>query len=208
MPCLSYLKFPSFTDNACNSLTLDAVANAIKNTVFHVKNFTSQDKRGSKGGSHNLQSTEGKSQLGRSGFKIGFELKIPLINFERSPLVLTERPPQPLCFELIADQQFSSKASKYMEQSIRSSTRRLYSVRWEIFSSWCAERQISPTSASVGNVADFFVYLHSVKKCKVATIIGYRSVLEEHPLLTPEVEETKTDVELRALPEELSNSLV
>jgi hypothetical protein len=33
-------------------------------------------------------------------------------------------------------------------------------------------------------------------------------VLEEHPLLTPEVEETKTDVELRALPEELSNSLV
>jgi hypothetical protein len=61
------------------------------------------DKRGSKGGSHNLQSTEGKSQLGRSGFKIGFELKIPLINFERFPLVLTERPPQPLCFELIAD---------------------------------------------------------------------------------------------------------
>ena len=33
-------------------------------------------------------------------------------------------------------------------------------------------------------------------------------VLEEHPLLTPEVEETKTDVELRALLEELSNSLV
>jgi uncharacterized protein YlaN (UPF0358 family) len=33
-------------------------------------------------------------------------------------------------------------------------------------------------------------------------------VLEEHPLLTPEVEETKTDVALRALPEELSNSLV
>jgi hypothetical protein len=36
MPCLSYLKFPSFTDNACNSLTLDAVANAIKNTVFQL----------------------------------------------------------------------------------------------------------------------------------------------------------------------------
>jgi hypothetical protein len=41
----------------------------------------------------------------------------------------------------------------------------------------CAERQISPTSASVGNVADFFIYLHSVKKCKVATIIGYRSAI-------------------------------
>ena len=76
-----------------------------------------------------------------------------------------------------SSKQFSSKVSKYMEQSIRSSTRRLYSVRWEIFSSWCAERQISPTSASVGNVADFFVYLHSVKKCKVATIIGYRSAI-------------------------------
>ena len=76
-----------------------------------------------------------------------------------------------------SSKQFSSKASKYMEQSIRSSTRRLYSVRWEIFSSWCAERQISPTSASVGNVADFFVYLHSVKNCKVATIIGYRSAI-------------------------------
>ncbi|MCS5551062.1 MAG: reverse transcriptase domain-containing protein, partial [Gammaproteobacteria bacterium] len=76
-----------------------------------------------------------------------------------------------------SSKQFSSKASKYMEQSIRSSTRRLYSVRWEIFSSWCAERQISPTSASVGNVADFLVYLHSVKKCKVATIIGYRSAI-------------------------------
>jgi hypothetical protein len=79
---------PSFHNFAtCNSLTLDAVANAIKNTVFHVKYFTSQDKRGSKGGSHNLQSTEGRSQLGISGFKIGFELKIPLINFER-PLQL------------------------------------------------------------------------------------------------------------------------
>ena len=33
-------------------------------------------------------------------------------------------------------------------------------------------------------------------------------VLEEHPLLTPEVEETKTDVELRVPLEELSNSLV
>ena len=59
--------------------------------LFSMLNFfTSQDKRGSKGGSHNLQSTEGKSQLGRSGFKIGFELKISLIYFERSPLVLTE----------------------------------------------------------------------------------------------------------------------
>ena len=29
---------------------------------------------------------------------------------------------------------------------------------------------------SVGNVADFFVYLHSVKKCKVATIIDQQSV--------------------------------
>jgi hypothetical protein len=45
------------------------------------------------------------------------------------------------------------------------------------FSSWCVERQISPTSTSVGNVADFIVYLHSVKKCKVATIIGYRSTI-------------------------------
>ena len=63
-----------------------------------------------------------------------------------------------------------------MKQSIRSSTGRLNSVRWEIFSSWCAERQISPTSGSVA-VADFFVYLHSVKKCKVATIIGYRSAI-------------------------------
>ena len=33
-------------------------------------------------------------------------------------------------------------------------------------------------------------------------------VLEELPLLTQEVEETKTDVKLRALLEELSNSLV
>jgi hypothetical protein len=53
----------------------------------------------------------------------------------------------------------------------------LCSETTEIFSSWCAERQISPTSASVGNVADFFVYLHSVKKCKMATIIGYRSAI-------------------------------
>jgi predicted nucleotide-binding protein (sugar kinase/HSP70/actin superfamily) len=42
MPCLSYLKFPSFTDNACNSLTLDAVANEyIKRTESQRKEIDS-----------------------------------------------------------------------------------------------------------------------------------------------------------------------
>lgn len=74
-------------------------------------------------------------------------------------------------------EQFSKQASDFMEQSVRVSTRKLYSVRWDTFCRWCTKRHIDPFTASITSVADFLVFLHTVKKFKVPTIIGYRSAI-------------------------------
>ena len=93
----------SFTDKAWISLTCAADANAIKNTVFHVKNLRSIESKGSNGLSHKAHNTFGRSQFGRSDFVGGHLLKTPLIRADMSLLALTELPFHPLWTELIAD---------------------------------------------------------------------------------------------------------
>lgn len=72
---------------------------------------------------------------------------------------------------------FSKAASKLLEQSKRESTKRLYRARLQIYKDWCTEWNINPLKASVEELADFFVFLLNEKKCKVSTIVGYRSAI-------------------------------
>ena len=72
---------------------------------------------------------------------------------------------------------FSKEASKLISKACRQSTRKLYEARLRIFRSWCSERNISATTASVEDIADFFIFLYKVKNCKATTIMGYRSAI-------------------------------
>ena len=72
---------------------------------------------------------------------------------------------------------FSKRARDYIKQARRVSTRKLYDARLSIYRGWCDEQSVSATSASIEEIANFFVYLHEVRKCKATTIAGYRSAI-------------------------------
>ena len=72
---------------------------------------------------------------------------------------------------------FSKKAREYIKQSRRSSTRQMYDARLSIYRSWCDQRQISPHSATVEDVANFLIYVHEIRGGKAATVAGYRSAI-------------------------------
>ena len=72
---------------------------------------------------------------------------------------------------------FSKRARDYIKQARRVSTRKLYDARLSIYRGWCDEQSVSATSASIEELANFFVYLHEVRKCKATTIAGYRSAI-------------------------------
>jgi hypothetical protein len=55
---------------------------------------------------------------------------------------------------------FSPKAEEYIKQARRASTQRMYQERLAIYRSWCNRRHVSPFSASVEELANFFIYLH------------------------------------------------
>ena len=64
-----------------------------------------------------------------------------------------------------------------MANARKTSTQTVYDARLRIYICWCEERHIDPTSATIPNIADFFMYLHSVRKCKPNTISGYKSAI-------------------------------
>ena len=64
-----------------------------------------------------------------------------------------------------------------MVKSVRQSTTGVYQAKWGIFADWCHQRRIDPVSATIPQVADFFIYLRDDKKLTVPTIKGYRSAL-------------------------------
>ena len=72
---------------------------------------------------------------------------------------------------------FSSKAQEYIKQAKRSSTRKLYGARLAIYRSWCDRHGVTPDSASVEQIANFFIYLHETRGCKATTISGYRAAI-------------------------------
>ena len=73
----------------------------------------------------------------------------------------------------------SEKARKYISESRRPSTRKMYGARQRIFNSWCTERNICPSSASIMEVADFLIFLHEEKRCKASTLTGYRAAISD-----------------------------
>lgn len=78
---------------------------------------------------------------------------------------------------------FSSQvAERAASGSLRESSLRLYQSHYKRFSSWCSEREISPEFASVQDLGDFLLYLHS-EKLSVKTISNYRSALS--PIIRP-----------------------
>ena len=70
----------------------------------------------------------------------------------------------------------SERASQFIVQSRRESTRAVYNSRLEAFFAWCEEKGISPRSASVGAIADFLISLFD-KGRSLPTIRGYRSAI-------------------------------
>ena len=72
---------------------------------------------------------------------------------------------------------FSRDIAEHVSKARRPSSRKVYEAKWGIFSSWCRTRKITPSKASVSNVADFLLYLFEVKKCQASTIKCYRSMI-------------------------------
>ena len=72
---------------------------------------------------------------------------------------------------------FSEKVKTFINNSRRSSTRKVYDARLQVYKSWCNSRKLDPHKASEGDLAEFFVYLHEKRNCKAITIAGYRSAI-------------------------------
>ena len=76
---------------------------------------------------------------------------------------------------------FSEEAALMAAQGRRPSTLNLYNRRLRLFGEWCSGRSIGPSEASIGQIADFLLYLFRLGR-KVNTIRGYRSAIAAiHP---------------------------
>ena len=56
-------------------------------------------------------------------------------------------------------QGFSARAASFFAQSVRPSTSLVYDRKWDIFCTWCAERQIDPVSIPIEDIGDFLLFL-------------------------------------------------
>ncbi|CAC5390280.1 unnamed protein product [Mytilus coruscus] len=57
----------------------------------------------------------------------------------------------------------------------KTSTQTVYDARLRIYDSWCKEHNISSSSSTIPEVAEFFLYLSAVRKCKPQIITGFKS---------------------------------
>jgi hypothetical protein len=74
------------------------------------------------------------------------------------------------------NQGFSTEVSERIARGRHvNSTQVIYDSKWLKFEAWCSNREISPSSASLGNLADFLLYLFKTLKLSYSTITGYRS---------------------------------
>ena len=72
---------------------------------------------------------------------------------------------------------FSGRAAGVLSGCLRSSTSRLYQLRWQIFCGWCRGRGIAPVNATVPVVVDFLIHLCHDKGLSVFAVKGYSSAL-------------------------------
>ena len=70
----------------------------------------------------------------------------------------------------------SESAGKLMLAAWRRGTQNVYSSQYRIFRSWCLEREIDPTSASLNEALNFLAFLYESGK-QYRTICVYRSML-------------------------------
>ena len=75
---------------------------------------------------------------------------------------------------------FSRKAARFMSQPVRQSSSSVYQAKWRVYCDWCKSRGLDPCSASIVELADFFVFLRDTKLLSVSAIRGYRSVSVGH----------------------------
>ncbi|CAC5411403.1 udp [Mytilus coruscus] len=72
---------------------------------------------------------------------------------------------------------FSEKTAEIMANARKTSTQTVYDARLRIYDSWCKEHNINSTSSTIPEVAEFLLYLSTVRKCKPQTITGYKSAI-------------------------------
>ena len=72
---------------------------------------------------------------------------------------------------------FSGRAARVLSGCLRSSTSRLYQLRWQIFCGWCRGRGVAPVNATVPVVVGFLIHLRHNKGLSVSAVKGYRSAL-------------------------------
>ncbi|CAG2240448.1 unnamed protein product [Mytilus edulis] len=72
---------------------------------------------------------------------------------------------------------FSPKIASIISNARKQSTQTVYNARLKLFDSWCQERSINPSTATVPEIAEFLMFLHTVKNCKPSTLAGYKSAI-------------------------------
>ncbi|CAC5382111.1 unnamed protein product [Mytilus coruscus] len=72
---------------------------------------------------------------------------------------------------------FSPKIASIISNARKQSTQTVYNARLKLFDSWCQERSINPSTSTVPEIAEFLMFLHTVKNCKPSTLAGYKSAI-------------------------------
>ncbi|XP_063442143.1 uncharacterized protein LOC134722452 [Mytilus trossulus] len=72
---------------------------------------------------------------------------------------------------------FSPKIASIISNARKQSTQTVYNARLKIFDSWCQERGINPSTSTVPEIAEFLMFLHTVKNFKPSTLAGYKSAI-------------------------------
>ena len=72
---------------------------------------------------------------------------------------------------------FSSAVASQASLSRRTSSRKAYQLKWQVYRSWCHSHGHSVSHPSLLKVADFLCWLRSSKHLGVSSIKGYRSML-------------------------------
>ncbi|KAI2644160.1 hypothetical protein H4Q32_028378 [Labeo rohita] len=88
----------------------------------------------------------------------------------------------------LIDSGLSTEVVETILQSRAPSTRKLYALKWKLFTSWCGERQQDPANCPVGTVLEFLQarfstgLAHSTLKVYVAAISAYHAPLGGIPV--------------------------
>ena len=72
---------------------------------------------------------------------------------------------------------FSSAVAAQASLARRPSSRSNYQLQWSVYRSWCRSQGHSILRPSLSHVADFLLWLRSVRGLSVSSIKGYRSML-------------------------------